>query len=208
MDDNKFPGIIQTSMPEKEHQLYASLNWNPFTTFSMNSSIRYTSARNTEYSDIEEDLYGFVISAWYMPFERMTLMGSFTLFDNKIDSDSVYNTHDLPDLIFYDNVPYKNTSHSIYLSSTYQLNPRLALTGEVTFTDSDADFDTIMDSRNIGAYSDLKTNQVQTSVGFSYLVNPRMSLYGKYAYHKYNDREDNTFDGEYSRVSFGLNYSF
>jgi hypothetical protein len=208
MDDNRFQGIIQTSMPEKEHQLYASLNWNPFTTFSMNSSIRYTSSRNTEYSDIEEDFYEFVISTWYMPFERMTLMGSFTFFENEIDTSSVYSTHFLPDLIFYDNVPYENTSHSIYLSATYQLNPRLALTGEVTFINSDADFDTMIDSSNVGAYSDLEINQVQTSVGFSYLVNPKMSLYGRYTYHEYNDREDSTFDGEYSMVSFGLNYSF
>ena len=57
-------------------------------------------------------------------------------------------------------------------------------------------------------YSDLDIEQVQSSFGFSYLVNPKMSVYGRYMYHEYNDREDSSLEGQYSMVSVGLKYSF
>ncbi len=48
----------------------------------------------------------------------------------------------------------------------------------------EADFDTILDGRNVGDYSDLEINQIQASAGFTYLISPQMSLYGKYIYHE------------------------
>jgi len=111
-------------------------------------------------------------------------------------------------LIFYDNVPYDSLSHSIYLSATYIFSPRLALTGDITFINCSADFDNMLNNNNIGDYSDLDIDQMQASAGFTYLINPRMSLYGKYIYHEYEDQEESAFDGEYSLISFGLNYSF
>jgi len=209
--DNAFTeSIIKTTLPKDENQIYASLNWNPYSAFSLNSSIRYTNSRNTEYN-IDEDLYEFIISSWYMPFQRLTLMGSFTLFKNEIDTGSAYKPFHLRDegsLIFYDNVPYDSLSHSIYLSATYIFSPRLALTGDITFINCSADFDNMLNNNNIGDYSDLDIDQMQASAGFTYLINPRMSLYGKYIYHEYEDQEESAFDGEYSLISFGLNYSF
>ncbi len=211
LEDNTFTdSIILTSLPEKENQIYASLNWTPLSSFSMNSSLRYTDSRNSKYN-IDEELYEFVISAWYMPFERVTLTGSFTLFKNEIDTGSAHKTYHLSgdeSLIFYDNVPYDNLSNSFYLSATYQAGPRLALTGDITYITSRADFDTVLDNSNIGNYSDLDINQVQASAGFTYLFSTRMSFYGRYAYHEYDDKEESSLDGEYSLISFGLNYSF
>ena len=78
----------------------------------------------------------------------------------------------------------------------------------MTFINSSADFDNVLNNNNIGDYSDLDINQLQASAGFTYLISPKMSLYGKYIYHEYDDKEESTFDGEYSLISIGLNYSF
>lgn len=209
-DDTFTNSIIQTSLPEKEHQMYASLNWSPMSAFSLSSSIRYTDSRNTEYQ-VDEELYEFVLSAWYMPFERMTLLGSFTVYKNETDTAHVYKTFHLAEeesLLLDDHVPYDHLSTTVFLSATYQLSPRLAITGDMSFTRSNADFDMIMDDKNIGRYSDLDIHQIRTSAGFNYLLSRQISLYGKYAFHEYDDRENSALDGEYSLISIGLNYSF
>lgn len=211
LEDNRFTRtIIQTSLPEKERQVYASLSWSPLSAFSLNTSVRSTHSRNTEYQ-VDEELFEFVLSTWYMPFERMTLIGSFTIYKNETDTAHTYKPVHLSDedsLLLNDNVPYDHLSTSFFLSATYRLSPRLAITGDMTFINSDADFDMMLDDENIGRYSDLDIHQIRTSAGFNYLVNRRVSLYGKYAFHEYDDRKNSSLDGEYSMISIGLNYSF
>jgi predicted porin len=105
-------------------------------------------------------------------------------------------------------MPYENTSNAMYLAATYQATTRLALTGDMTFIDSAADFDGRLDNENLGNYSDLDIQQIKVSAGFTYLFGRSMSVYGRYQYHKYNDREDSSLDGDYNLISFGVNYSF
>lgn len=198
--------IVMTSLPEKENQLYASLNWNPFARFSLNSSLRLTNSRNTRYN-LDEDLYEFIISAWYVPFKNTTLSCAFTSFKNDIDTGGPYKTFHADEL-FYENMPYENKSNAINVAATYQASSRLALTGDITFIDSTADFDGRLDGDNLGDYSNLDIQQIQVSTGFTYLVNRNISVYGNYQYHEYNDREDNSLDGDYNLIRFGLNYSF
>jgi len=198
--------IVMTSLPEKENQFYASLNWTPVSIFSLNSSVRYTNSKNTGYS-LDEDLYEFVVSAWYVPFRNTTLTCSFTTFKNDIDSAGSYKTVHFDELL-YGNMPYDSTSNALHITTTYQATTRLALTGDITFTSSTADFDGKLGSNNLGDYSDLDIEQLQASAGFTYLINRNMSVYGNYQYHEYNDREENSFDGEYNLIRFGINYSF
>jgi len=206
-ENNSFAGdTVLTSLPEKEDQIYASLNWNPVARFSLNSSVRYTSSRNSRYN-LDEDLYEFVVSAWYVPFENTTLTCSFTTFKNDIDTGGSYKTFHVDELL-YRNMPYENASNSFHVAGTYQATSRLALTGDITFTTSTADFDGQLDNNNLGDYSDLDIEQLQASAGFTYLINRNMSLYANYRYSEYNDREDSSFDGKYNLVRFGVNYSF
>ena len=197
---------VMTSLPEKENQFYTSLNWNPDPAFSLNSSFRYTASRNSKYN-LDEDLYEFVISAWYAPFERTTVTCSFTSFNNDIDTGGPYKTFHLDEL-FYENMPYENKSNAIYLATTFQATTRLALTGDITFIDSTADFDGRLDNENLGNYSDLDIQQIKASAGFTYLFGRQTSIYGRYQYHEYNDREDSSLDGDYNLFSFGVNYAF
>ena len=97
---------------KRESNLYI-LELGPFFAFSLNSSIRYTDLQNSRYN-LDEDLYEFVISAWYVPFERTTLTCSFTTFKNDIDTGGPYKTFHV-DEMFYENMPYENKSNTIYL---------------------------------------------------------------------------------------------
>ena len=206
VNDTYAGDVVMTSLPEKENQFYTSLNWNPAPAFSLNSSLRFTDSKNSKYN-LDEDLYEFVISAWYVPFRNTTLTCSFTTFKNDIDTGGPYKTFHVDEL-FYENMPYENKSNTIYLATTYQATSRLALTGDITFTSSTADFDGQLGNKNLGDYSDLDILQLQASAGFTYLINRNMSVYGNYQYHEYNDREENSFDGKYNLVRFGFNYSF
>lgn len=199
--------ITQTAMPEAENQVYLSLNWAPASTFSLNSSFRCTDSRNSKYN-IDEERYEFVIGTWYMPIEQVTLMATFTRFENSISTGSVhkiYHSDETDSLFFYDDVPYDNRSNACYLSAHYRFSPRLAFTGSLTFISSRADFDTFIDNSNIGNYSDIDIRQTGASVGFTCLINKKLTFYGQYKYQKYNDDENRGFTGRYNMISFGLN---
>ncbi|MEI6126901.1 MAG: hypothetical protein WCQ99_10170, partial [Pseudomonadota bacterium] len=98
-------------------------------------------------------------------------------------------------------------SQSWYLSAAYRLTPVLSLTGEVTYIDSIADFDKKINSRNAGELSDLSIGQIETSLGITYLCRKNLSVYAKYMYREYNDRNKNYFDGEFRVISAGVNWT-
>jgi len=208
--DDNFNTLVQTSLPKSQDELYISANWSPRAYFSLTTNLRYIKSENHRY-EIDEDRYEFVLSFWYVPFEPMTLSGSFTYIDNQVDTPSAYKTYHLrdPESVFlYDRVPYDDRSQAVYFSATYQLNPRLALTGDGGYMWSRADFDTQLDSTNIGEFSDLEIEQLQTSLGLTYLYSRNVLLYAKYIYREYDDKVQNFLDGQFSLISFGVNWTF
>ncbi|MCP4716115.1 MAG: MtrB/PioB family outer membrane beta-barrel protein [Deltaproteobacteria bacterium] len=208
--DSTFGSLAQTSLPRDEDWYYMSLNWNPRANFSLTTNLRYLNSRNKSY-DVDEDRYEFVLSAWYMPLERLTLTGAFTLIDNEVDTPVAYKMYHLngaESLVRSNDIPYDDCSRSLFISASYQVNPRLAFTGDITYIKSNSDFDSQLDFRNVGEFSNLEINQIQTSFGFTYLYSRDVSVYGKYRFQEYNDQEDDYFDGQFSLVSIGLNWAF
>ena len=60
----------------------------------------------------------------------------------------------------------------------------------------------------MGELSDIKIGQIQTSLCITYIYSNNLSLYAKYMYKEYNDRENNYLDGQFSLVSFGMSWTF
>lgn len=210
MKDQTFSRLVQTSLPRQEDETYTSLNWTPRHNLTCTANLRFSNSRNSRY-DVDEEMWEFVLSFWYVPIERLTLSGAYTRADNTVDTGGSLKTYHLngaESLFRYDDIPYDSRSQSWFLSATYRLTPRIFLSGEVTCIDSIADFDKKINARNIGEFSDLAIDQLETSLGMTYSYSKQLSMHAKYMYRKYDDRERNYFDGAFSLISVGLNWSF
>jgi hypothetical protein len=210
MKDQTFNGLVQTSLPQKEDEMYGSVNWSPLYNLTLSTSLRYTDSRSSRY-DSDEDLWEYVISLWYVPTERLTLTGSYTLSKTTVDSFGTLKTYHLTDpksLFTYDNFPYDGRSRACYFSATYLLTHRITISGDVTWIDSTADFDKKIAGRNLGSYSDLSIGQLDSSLGIAYACTNRLTLNARFVYREYNDHETDYYDGKINMVSIGANWSF
>jgi predicted porin len=114
----------------------------------------------------------------------------------------------LQSLIAFDDVPYDDRSRIFSIQVAYQLTPRVSVDSSVNYVKSKADFDSMLDSRNVGRYSDLEMSEVETSLGVTFIYTQNISMYARYQFKDYNDRENDYFDGQYSLIGAGLNWSF
>ena len=202
--------FTQTSQPTRSDEVQLSLNWNPRGNLSFSSTFRYEDADSNRY-DIDEERMEMIFSVWFAPRDNFIITGSYSLINTEIDTRSSYKTYHIggPLAFLFDNsVPYDDRSHCYNLTLNYRFSRKLALITNLTFTDSNADFDSRVYGNNIGQFSDLNIERVDTSVGLDYLYKPYLSFYAKYDYRDYNDREVNELDGELHLISFGVNYSF
>jgi len=201
--------FIQTSLPNKLDELQFSLNWNPRGNLSFSSTILYEDADSNRY-EVEEERMELTFSIWYALKDNLILTGSYSLIDTEIETRAVYKTYHrrrLTDFLFDYNLPYDDKSHCYNFTLNYHFRRNIALTANLSFIDSSADFDSRID-RNIGRFSDLNIERVDSSIGLNYLYKPYLSFYAKYNYRDYNDREVNELDGEVHLISFGVNYTF
>ena len=151
-----------------------------------------------------------IFSIWCAPRDNLIITGSYSLIDTDIETRSAYKTYhrmELSDFLFDNSVPYDDRSNCYNLTLNYRFSRRIALISNLTFTDSNADFDSRID-RNVGQFSDLTIERLDASIGLDYLYKPYLSFYTKYNYRDYNDREINELDGELHLISFGVNYTF
>ncbi len=210
MKDQTIPGLVQTSLPKKEDTYYASLTWSMLYNVTLNTNLRYAKLKNSRY-DSGEDQWEYGLSLWYVPLERLTLTGGYTLAKNNVNSFGALKTYHLngaEGLFEYSDIPYDSRSQTWSLSAAYKLTAQINLTGDVAYIDSIADFDKHVDGRNIGEFSDLSIGQVQTSVGVVYAYNKHLSLYSRYMYREYNDHDQNYFDGHFNMLTVGASWSF
>ena len=54
----------------------------------------------------------------------------------------------------------------------------------------------------------MEVDRIETSVGFTYLYSRRLTLYGKYMFREYDDREEDYLDGQFSMISVGMSWLF
>jgi hypothetical protein len=202
------PGLTETMLPQSTDLFYSSLSWSLRQNLTLNSSFRYLTGKNDRYQ-VDTDLYEFNFSIWYVPVEKITLTGSYMFSENNIDtpvSYKRYHSYDLTSLFRYDDIPYDAENQVYSLTMSYLLNYKVSLTGEVTYTRSSSDFDSYLNSTNIGNLSDLKINRLDTALGVAYLYSSRLTLSAKYMFREYNDKNDNALDGQFNGLSVGLNW--
>jgi hypothetical protein len=200
----------QTSMPTRTDDFQLSLNWNPVTNLSLSSTLNYVDSDSNSYH-IDEERTEFMFSIWYAPRDNLILTGSYSLIDTSVDTRSAYKTYHVSDLsaVLFDNhIPYDDRSSCYHVMVNYRFNRNIALTTDFTFTDSNSDFDSSVYGSNVGQFSDLDIERIDTTIGLDYLYKPYLSFYTKYNYRDYNDREANELDGKAHIVSIGLNYAF
>jgi hypothetical protein len=195
-------------LPQSTDLFYSSLSWSLRQNLTLNSSFRYLTGKNDRYQ-VDTDLYEFNCSIWYVPVEKITLTGSYMFSENNIDtpvSYKRYHSYDLASLFRYDDIPYDDENQVYSLTMSYLLNYKVSLTGEVTYTRSSSDFDSYLNSTNIGNLSALKINRLDTALGVAYLYSSRLTLSAKYMFREYNDKNDNALDGQFNGLSVGLNW--
>jgi hypothetical protein len=202
------PGITETMLPQNADLFYTSLSWSMRQNLTLNSSFRYLKSKNDRYQ-VDSDLYEFNCSAWYVPVENVTLTGSYTISHNTVEtpiSYKRYHSYDLTSLFLYDDIPYDAENQVYSLTLSYLLSHRLSLTSEVTYTRSASDFDSYLNTTNIGNLSDLKINRLDTAIGATYLYSSRLTLSAKYLFREYNDKNDSSLDGQFNGISVGFNW--
>jgi hypothetical protein len=202
--------FMQTSLPTRKDEVQFSFNWNPRGNLSLSSTIRYEDSESSRYY-IDEERLEMIFSIWFAPSDRLMLTGSYSVIDTDINTRSVYKTYHregLSDFLLDRSIPYDDRSSCYNLTLNYRFSRKIALIGNLTFTDSNADFDSRIDNSNIGQFSDLHIERLDASIGMDYLYKPNLSFYSRYNYRDYNDREVNDLDGEAHVISFGVNYTF
>ena len=208
--DQTFSHLVQTSLPTQKNELFASFTWAPRYNLSMHANFRLTSSMNTR-SESDEDHWEGIVSLWYSPFERVTFSGSYTLGSTDVGCPGAFKIHHHrgpESLVRYEDIPYDSRFHSWNLAAVVRLTYRLSLTGNVIWSDSMADFDKIIDSRNIGTFSDISISQVETSLGIAYAYTQRLVLHAHYLYREYNDHKQSYFDGQLNQISCGITWSY
>ena len=195
------PGAIETRV---------SLNWSPKGNLSFSSFIVYEQADSSRY-ELDEERTEMMVSIWYAPRENLMITGTYGLIDTEIDTQTTFKTiHGvrLTDITSDNHVPYDDQSNCYNLLINYRFRPNLALSSNLTFTDSSADFDSRVYDNNVGEFSDLSIERLDASFGLDYLYKPSISFYAKYNLRDYNDRETDDLDGDLHFISVGASYTF
>lgn len=201
---------LMTSEPTRRDETRIALNWSPRGNLSLSSFIVYEQADSSRYA-VDEERVEMMLNLWYAPRENLTITGSYGLIDTEIDARTAYRTvHGvwLSDLTTDNRAPYDDRSNCYSLLINYRFRPNLALSTDLTFTDSRADFDSSVYGTNVGEFSDLNIERLDASIGLDYLYKPSISFYAKYNFRDYNDREADDLDGELNYISIGMQYTF
>lgn len=205
-----YTGLSQTALPQKQDEWYGMFSWSPRYNLTLSGSLRLSNAKSSRY-DSDEDRREYVVSLWYVPLERLTLAGTYTLSVTDVRSFGslkVYHLRDPDSLFTYDTIPYDDTSQSWSFAAAYLVTPRLNLTGSFAVVDSSGDFDKHIDGRNQGNFSDLSIRQLETSLGAAWAWTNHLSLHARYLYRSYDDREVSYYDGTVSMFTMGATWSF
>jgi hypothetical protein len=208
--DQTFSTLVQTALPSRENEAFASLGWTLRHNFTLHANLRCTNSRNSRFA-VDEDRREFVLSFWYAPVEALTLSGAYTRADNEVNGQGSLKTYHLrgaESLLRYDDIPYDSSSQSWTLSAALRLTRKVSLTADITGSDSVADFDKNLSGRNFGSFSDLSIGQVETSLGMAYALSRRLSLNARYLYREYNDHKQSCFDGQVNMVSCGIAWAY
>ncbi len=209
MDPN-YPRLVLTSQPEDENTAYISFNWSVRHNLSLNGSARCTSRENSRF-DVDEDRCEISLGIWAAPFERFTFSATYSFIETDIDTTVVFKTYhdrDLSSYILYDEIPYNDRSHSWFITASYQISPRISLSGDFSYILSDADYDVELDGRNIGQDTDISISRIESSIGLTYLFSRRISFYTSYMYREYDDHEQEWLAGSLHYFGVGVGWSF
>jgi hypothetical protein len=201
---------LQTSEPTGSDEVHLSLNWTPRAHLSLSPSIRYAQADSSRY-DIDEERLEMMFSLWFAVRDNLILTGSYSLIDTDIDVRTAYKNYHgvwLSDYLLDRSTPYDDRSNCYHLTANYRFSRSVSFVSSVTITDSNADFDSSIYNNNIGDFSDLNIERLDTSLGMEYLYRPNLTLYSKYNYRDYNDREMHDLDGRLHFISVGVSYTF
>ncbi len=210
LQDRIYPKVSQTMLPSAEDEFYISLSWNPRNDLSLNGNLRYLETQSGRYH-LDEERLEYSLSLWYAPYERLSLTATYSFIENTADTRAAYKTYHMRDaasLFLFDDVPYDDRSHSLYLAATYRVSPRLSLSGDITLMRSNADFDAVLDSRNVGELSDIEIDRHETSLGATYLLTNSVSVYATYIYREYDDRTSSYLDGQFSYILCGVSWRY
>jgi len=201
---------LMSSEPTGSEEARVALNWHPRGNLSFSSFIVYQRADSDRYA-IDEERLEMMFSLWFAPRENLTLTGTYGFIDTGIDASAAYRTvHGVwrSDITSARRVPYDDRSNFYNLLLNYRLRPNLALSGNLTFTDSRADFDSRVYDNNIGEFSDLNIERIEASFGLEYLYKPSINFYARYNVRDYNDGKNNDLDGNLHYISLGMQYAF
>lgn len=206
--DPTFMGVAKTALPDDQDTVQTSATWEPGGRTSLSANLRYTSSTYRDYH-VDENRWEYGMTGWFSPVKNLSVTAAWTIMDTNITTPATFsNWHNgsRTELLFTDTIPYDSRANMYYGSISYSFNPRLFFNGQFTRISSTADFDAMVDDENIGGYSDVKINSVEYSLAMTFQQSRRLSLYVKYRFREYDDKNISSLDGRFAFISLGLTW--
>lgn len=191
--------------PEDANAGRAALTWIPHP--KVNLLISYNLDRQSRdhlsFADTDEpwdrdvDLDNFRAIGTFQPATNLIVSTSYGYMRYKVEQDLVYDNL-AGDPQVDKNVPMEDKAHVFTLAAHYRLSEKLYVTGDITYTKSEGDFDPnsddLLEPVSIGSFAELDRRDFILHLGGEYSFESGLSMGLDYRYGDLDDKSDNIYD--------------
>jgi hypothetical protein len=202
--------------PEDANSGRAALTWipHPKVNFLLSYSLDRQDRDHMSFADTEEpwdrdaDLDNFRAIGTFQPARNLTLSTSYGYMRYKVEQDLVYDNL-AGDPQVDKNVPMEEKAHVYTIAAHYRFSEKLYLTGDISYTKSEGDFDPnsdgLLEPVSIASFSELDRRDFILHLGGEYSFENGLSMGLDYRYGDLDDKSNNIYgdveDGEAHIIS-------
>jgi len=191
--------------PEDANSGRAALTWipHPKVNFLFSYNLDRQDRDHLNFADTEEpwgrdvDLDNFRAIGTFQPARDLTLSSSYGYMRYKVEQDLVYGNL-AGDPQVDKNVSMKEKAHVFTLAAHYRFSEKLYLTGDISYTKSEGDFDPnrddLLEPVDIASFSELDRRDFILHVGGEYYFENELTMSLDYRYGDLDDKSDNVYD--------------
>ena len=212
---------FNTNQPTQEDRIELGGTWMPAHNFMLGAMVGLEWMNHrSDFARFDENNFPVTLTAWYAPTCAWSLSGALGFYQNNVDQDITYgNGHtssrgnEAQDILATD---YTGRSDVITLASHYALTKRLTLNGDFQFvrgqntwyvpngTSAPPPPTTPVDFSELPTYSAVIIETTRFGAGFDYELGHQSSVFFKYMFYDYQDKNGDVFSGTYHSVLGGL----
>ena len=191
--------------PEDANSGRAALTWipHPKANFLFSYNLDRQDRDNLSFADSGDpwgrdvDLDNFRAIGTFQPARDLTLSSSYGYMRYKVEQDLLYDNL-AGDPVVDKNVAMEEKAHVFTVAAHYRFSEKLYLTGDITYTKSEGDFDPnnddLLEPVSIASFSELDRRDFILHLGGEYSFENGLSMGLDYRYGDLDDKSDNIYD--------------